>query len=718
MDKTIALTDETVTLTITPALNYELDKVMNSASGTEIPVTPGENGKYTFAMPAERVVVSPTYKLKKYSVTFVDEDGKTVLKEATEYDYGTAASAIQKPADPTKKATEQYTYTFAGWTPKIDTVTGDVVYKATYTSKVNKYKVTFVDEDGKTILKAATEYDYGTAASAIEKPADPTKKATAQYTYTFAGWTPKIDTVTGDITYTATYSSVVNKYKVTFVDEDGKTILKAATEYDYGTAASAIKKPADPTKEATAKYTYTFAGWTPEIGKVTEDITYKATYSSVLNKFKVTFVDEDRSTVLKATAAYDYGTTFTDFEKPADPTKAATKENTFTFVGWTPETDAVTGDITYIATYSVVVNKYKVTYVDDDGITILKDAIEYAFGTSAADYEKPADPEKKATAQYTYHFTGWKPQVDTTTGDITYIATYSSVVNKYKVTFVDEDGKTILKDAIAYDYGTAASDIAKPEVPTKAETAQYTYTFAGWTPKIDMVAGDITYTATYSSVVNKYKVTFVDEDETTILKDTVEYDYGTAEKDIVKPEDPTKQATEQYTYTFAGWTPEINVVTGDITYVATYEAEEIIAPPVISYIVKSGADGIWTQNNSKGYTLTADRIGDAQKCSDHYVSTWIDQKKVPVSTKEGSIIITIAPETLKELSVGEHTIKVEFDDGFVETKLTVKAAPEPDAPIAAPTGNDGYLWLWIYALGASLASMAVMGFSGKKRRVK
>lgn len=56
---------------------------------------------------------------------------------------------------------------------------------------------------------------------------------------------------------------------MTFVDEDGTTVLKEATEYDYGTASGDIVKPADPTKAATAQYTYTFAGWTPELAEVT-----------------------------------------------------------------------------------------------------------------------------------------------------------------------------------------------------------------------------------------------------------------------------------------------------------------------------------------------------------------------------------------------------------------------------------------------------------------
>ena len=66
---------------------------------------------------------------------------------------------------------------------------------------------------------------------------------------------------------------VVNKYTITFVDEDGVTILQPATQYDYGTPASDIIKPSNPTKKW-----YKFVWWTPSITSVMWNVTYKATY--------------------------------------------------------------------------------------------------------------------------------------------------------------------------------------------------------------------------------------------------------------------------------------------------------------------------------------------------------------------------------------------------------------------------------------------------------
>ena len=163
-------------------------------------------------------------------------------------------------------------------------MTADAIYIATYSKTVNKYTIRFVNADENNTELSSAEYDYGTAAADITKPSDPTKAADAQYTYTFTGWTPDIAEVTGNATYTATYSTTVNKYTVTFVDENGTTVLKEATEYDYGTAANDIAKPDDPTKEATVDHVYTFAGWTPAIATVTENATYTASYTESVRK--------------------------------------------------------------------------------------------------------------------------------------------------------------------------------------------------------------------------------------------------------------------------------------------------------------------------------------------------------------------------------------------------------------------------------------------------
>jgi hypothetical protein len=169
----------------------------------------------------------------KVSYVFKDWDG-TVLKEwkVKEWTKPTA------PADPTRAATAQYTYTFAWWNPEVAKITKKTVYTATYTSTVNQYTITFVDEDGTTELDEQT-LDYG--ATPVYAGETPTKESTAQYTYTFSGWTPTIATVTADATYTATYEATPRNYTVT-IEPNDDTMGSVTTEsvvVAYGTSISA-----------------------------------------------------------------------------------------------------------------------------------------------------------------------------------------------------------------------------------------------------------------------------------------------------------------------------------------------------------------------------------------------------------------------------------------------------------------------------------------------
>ena len=64
---------------------------------------------------------------------------------------------------------------------------------------------------------------------------------------------------------------------------------------------------------------------------------------------------------------------------------------------------------------------------------------------------------------------------------------------RFDVTWKNDDGSTI--DTTTVEYG----DTPTHADPEKAEDAQYTYTFAGWTPSLAAVTGDATYTATYTT---------------------------------------------------------------------------------------------------------------------------------------------------------------------------------------------------------------------------
>ena len=134
------------------------------------------------------------WQVKTYTVKWVNWDGSEVRTD-TEVPYGTE---LEAPANPTREADAEYTYTFAGWTPKIETVTGDATYKAKYTKEANSYTLTYDLDGGE--WENDTTYTYTKKYNEeVEVKADPTKTG-----YTFAGWTSaEVEVVNGKFTMPA-----------------------------------------------------------------------------------------------------------------------------------------------------------------------------------------------------------------------------------------------------------------------------------------------------------------------------------------------------------------------------------------------------------------------------------------------------------------------------------------------------------------------------------
>jgi hypothetical protein len=108
---------------------------VKDANNGDVTVTVNE-GVYTFEMPASDVTVSAIFT-KLYTITFVDEDGTTVLQSGPVEEGQTPAYTGETP---TKAATDEYVYTFAGWstTPggsvldPLPVADADVTYYAVY----------------------------------------------------------------------------------------------------------------------------------------------------------------------------------------------------------------------------------------------------------------------------------------------------------------------------------------------------------------------------------------------------------------------------------------------------------------------------------------------------------------------------------------------------------------------------------------------------------
>ena len=643
---------------ITVVHSYKLTYYVDGAKYKEISydfgdaITPEQvptKEGYTFSgwseipatMPARDVEVTGSFAINKYKVTFIS-DGTVIKEEMLEF-----GSEITAPANPTKVG-----HTFTEWNPAVDATVPahDVTYTAQFSA--NQYTITF-DTDGGSAVAPITQ-NYSTA---ITKPANPVKQG-----YTFAGWNPAIPETMPAENMTIKALWTVNSYKLTY-KVDGAVYKELS--YDYG---DAITPEADPTKEG-----YTFSGWS-EIPATMPAHDVEVNGSFTMNMYTIKFVNEDGS-VLQSSEV-EYGAT--PVYSGATPTKSATAEYSYTFAGWTPEIVTVTADATYTATYTSTSNQYTLTYKVDgavykeytlsygDAITpeaeptkegytfsgwseipttmpahdvevtgsFTKGAYKLTYFVDGAkykelsyDYGDAITPEAEPTKEG-YTFSGWS-EIPATMPAHDVEVNGSFTINMYTIKFVNEDG-TVLQSSEA-EYG--ATPVYSGATPTKASTAEYSYTFAGWTPEIVTVTADATYTATYTSTSNQYTLTYkVDGD---VYKEYT-LNYG----DAITPEaEPTKER-----HTFSGWSEiPATMPAHDVEVTGTFE---INVADVLAPVVEEGTD--ITEENAEDITefkLTLNEVETIEVNEDASAELLIDgvlsgtASKDDISVSDGVITI-------------------------------------------------------------------------------
>ena len=196
-------------------------------------------------------------------------------------------------------ATDEYTYSFAGWsvngTPIDSTYTIDanVTITADFTRTLNTYGVTINAGDGGTVSPASlSDIPYGTtvtisgntlsfattpdATVVTATAADPT----AQYTYSFDKWQLNGEDVSGTVTvgatnvFAAVFSAAVNEYTVTIESSNvdkGTVDVSTVSDVPYGTTVTVSGNTiiiGETTITATAGATFELSGWSVSDGYV------------------------------------------------------------------------------------------------------------------------------------------------------------------------------------------------------------------------------------------------------------------------------------------------------------------------------------------------------------------------------------------------------------------------------------------------------------------
>lgn len=187
------------------------------------------------------------WKARQYTVTFVNDDGTELQSGKVSY----GDMPVYTGPTPTKSATEQYTYEFAGWSPQIAAVTGDATYTATYTQMpvpkpVQKGTLTF-DYGGGTLDGKTSLTIEANVGDVITIPDAPTRDG-----YTFQYWKGSKYypgdkyTVTGDHTFTAVWQKNASGGSSDNETEGTKTTTTTTTSTTGTASRTSSPRTGDP----------------------------------------------------------------------------------------------------------------------------------------------------------------------------------------------------------------------------------------------------------------------------------------------------------------------------------------------------------------------------------------------------------------------------------------------------------------------------------------
>lgn len=141
--------------------------------------------------------------------------------------------------------------------------------------KNTTFTATFKNHDG-TVLQTVS-VEYGSTPSYTGTT--PTKSSTAEYSYSFSGWSPSVGAITSATTYTAQFTATKRKYNLTASAGTGGSVTGGGT-YEYGKTATLTAIPNSG---------YKFKQWSDGVTTATRSVTVtgNATYTAYFEVDKI-----------------------------------------------------------------------------------------------------------------------------------------------------------------------------------------------------------------------------------------------------------------------------------------------------------------------------------------------------------------------------------------------------------------------------------------------
>ena len=613
------------TVVATPKAAYNFAGWYNGATKVS------SNASYTFAVTAN-ISLTAKFTIKTFTTTTANSTGGTASVNKSSVEYG--GSAIWT-------ATPSTGYNFSKWSNgstanplTVSNITANTHITPVFVLK--SYTVTW-NPNGGSVSPTSTTKTHGSTLGTLPTP---TRAADVQYTYTFKGWftaatggtqVSASTTVIKNVTYYAQWTATTRSYTATFNGNGGGTPSPSTITKTYGSELGTL-----PTCSRTG---YTFLGWyTASSGgtkissttKITGTVTYYAQWS--INSYTLTYNVNGGNAVSPASKSVQYGSAYGTLPTP---TRASTAQYSYTFAGWytaasdgtqvTANTTMGAGNTTIYAHWTATTRSYTATFNGNGGGTPSPSTITKTYGSELGTLPTCSRTGYTFLGWYTASSGGTKISSTTKiTGTVTYYAQWS--INSYTLTYNVNGGNAVSPASKSVQYGSAYGTLP---TPTRASTAQYSYTFAGWytaasdgtqvTANTTMGAGNTTiyahWTATRRSYTIDYQTTYGSLNRT-----SQSVAYGS--KGSCTLTMPSNNA--QYTYTFQGWytaangggtkvgsslTLETPSVTGAVTYYA------YVTRAVNRYTFTFNANGGSTPSSSSITKDYNEAIGTLPTCS-------------------------------------------------------------------------------------------------------
>lgn len=348
-------------------------------------------------------------------------------------------------------------------------------------------------------------------------------------------------------------------YIINYLDRNGESLYLIRVS-EGSSAFDPIEKGyiERPSNVITQDYKYEFVGWSVLPTNINKHYVITAQYRV---QYAIKFYNGNE---LIYTQWSDAGKEASDpvVEGLIDvPTKEGTDDLRYVFSKW----DNLPTDVqNATSVYAEFSNVYPVRfYIDSDLTTLIYTqwVIEGRGVTDpveSGDIEEP--PEKEGTDDMRYVFTEWNVLPTNVTSVMQIYALYTPA---WAVRFYNDD--VIFEEQWVLDGHSAT---IPTEIPQRASTAKYEYTFSTWDGDYENVTEAKTIMASYNSTIRRYNVYFYND--TTLIQTVERVQYGSTVN--YNGSTPVKLGVDNpEEYEFRGWMPEPANISGETKCYALFK---------------------------------------------------------------------------------------------------------------------------------------------------